>query len=272
MRQAAPYPFRPRRSVLSPQPETPPPGYVALSENGIRAWVLEVEQEAVAAALFHARGCAPLEAAGGRGGVLRFDLGQGEGVLRPFRRGGIAGRVLANRYFRDNRPLREFRVHAELLRRGAPCAPLLGVAWQAQGPWFSGAIATGFIEGPSLESLLAGDAAEEALQEALSEAGRAVRALHDAGGLHADLHPGNILVAREGAFLIDFDRARLFPALSPAQRASNLLRLRRAFVKRGHDPRHLATMLEAYGGGHASTALQRVVAMGRERWVRRKTR
>ena len=66
--------------------------------------------------------------------------------------------------------------------------------------------------------------------------------------------------------------ARLFPALSPAQRASNLLRLRRAFVKRGHDPRHLVTMLEAYGGGHASTALQRMVAMGRERWVRRKTR
>lgn len=238
----------------------------------MRAWVLEVEREAVAAALFRAQGCVPLDTAGGRGGVMRFALGRGEGVLRPFRRGGLAGRALAHRFFMNNRPLREFRVHAELLRRGAPCAPLLGVAWQAQGPWVSGAIATGFIEGPSLESLLAGGATEEALQQALSAAGRAVRALHDAGCLHADLHPGNILVAREGAFLIDFDRARLFPALSPAQRASNLLRLRRAFVKRGHDPRHLASMLEAYGGGHASTALQRVVAMGRERWVRRKTR
>lgn len=257
---------------MSPPPETPPPGYVPLSENGMRAWVLETERDSIAAALFRAVGCVPLEAAAGRGCVMRFPVGPGEGVLRPFRRGGIAGRVLANRYFLDNRPLREFRVHAELLRRGAPCAPLLGVAWKAEGPWVSGAIATGFIEGQSLESLLEGAAADESLHQALSAAGRAVRALHDSGGLHADLHPGNILVAQEGAFLIDFDRARLFPALSPAQRASNLLRLRRALVKRGHDPRHLATMLESYGGGHASTALQRMVAKGRERWTRRKTR
>lgn len=60
---------------------------------------------------------------------------------------------------------------------------------------------------------------------------RAVRRLHDAGILHRDLNVRNVLVAGPEIFAIDFDGARVLPALSPAQRFSNLSRLDRSYVK-----------------------------------------
>ena len=65
-------------------------------------------------------------------------------------------------------------------------------------------------------------------REALAEAGRSVRRLHDAGVSHADLHPKNLLLAgRTGEVLvIDLDRARAFDgALSDEERLGNLVRL-----------------------------------------------
>ena len=71
-------------------------------------------------------------------------------------------------------------------------------------------------------------------REALADAGRAVRRLHDAGVSHADLHPKNLLVAgRTGEILVlDLDRARAFDGLLPdEERLSNLVRLGRAVEK-----------------------------------------
>jgi 3-deoxy-D-manno-octulosonic acid kinase len=67
--------------------------------------------------------------------------------------------------------------------------------------------------------------------------GRAIRLLHEAGGVHADLNAHNILVQEEGegrAFVIDLDRASVLDGPVPAGRAAaNLQRLQRSFLKLG---------------------------------------
>jgi 3-deoxy-D-manno-octulosonic acid kinase len=241
-------------------------GYTAVMEGEAHALVAEVHTPEIAAALFRREGCVPLGAEG-RGQVFRFPCGEGHGVLRPYRRGGLPGRVLRDSFLFVNRPLREFRVHAALHAGGVPCPAPLGVMWSQHGAAFRGAIATAWVDGVSLQGLLqAGDAS---LPETLEAAGKAIRALHDAGGLHADLHPANVLVARGQAFLIDFDRARLLAALTPRQRASNLLRLRRAFVKHGFGLHHFDALLAGYGEMPGAGRLQGLLAAAHEAAVKR---
>ncbi|MGB5302631.1 MAG: lipopolysaccharide kinase InaA family protein, partial [Gemmatimonadota bacterium] len=67
--------------------------------------------------------------------------------------------------------------------------------------------------------------------------GRAIRLLHEAGGVHADLNAHNILVSEDGegpALVIDLDRVGLTAGPAPERRArANLLRLHRSCVKLG---------------------------------------
>lgn len=164
----------------------------------------------------------------------------------------------------SNRALAEFKVHQAIYAAGVPCPQPLGVMWRKDGLLFSGAIATRYIEAPSLMALL-----RESVDhtDALRAAGRAIRALHDAGGLHRDLHPANILVARDVAYLLDFDGARLLARTSPSQRASNLLRLRRAFIKHGHAAAFDA-LLEGYGAPNVAAPWQQALAAIHELKVR----
>lgn len=241
-----------------------------MNDGARHAWVLESERDGVARALLHREGCQQLDA-GGRGGLYRFPLSKGCGALRVFRRGGLPGKVLADGYLLANRPRAEFCVHLQLYERGVAMPEPLGVLWEQTGPRFRGAIATRYIEGDSLHALLA-SGRSEVLTQALAAAGKAIRGLHDAGGLHADLHPGNLMVAQGTAFLIDFDRARALGTLRPGQRAANLLRLRRAFVKHGFNLAHFDALMDAYGDWQQPSSWRRGVALLRESWVRARQR
>ena len=220
--------------------------YTTIEYAGKTAIVSTPNAQTISAALFHGTGCAPLSSEG-RGQVYRFPCGDDWGVLRRCQRGGLPGFFLQDQYLLRNRPLEEFQVHVALHEKGVPCPEPLGVLWEKRGPLYRGALATRLIEGASLQALLSGDVTNSPLDSALHAAGEAVRTLHEVGGLHADLHPANILVARGQAYLIDFDRARILAALTPGQRASNLLRLRRAFVKHGFALPHFDAFMQGYG-------------------------
>src|SRR5690606_11831715 len=75
------------------------------------------------------------------------------------------------------------------------------------------------------------------LRALLAAAGRAVRAFHDAGGSHPDLHVGNLLVrARDDApevWILDLDRATAGAPPAPRERMAQLMRLVRSLHKRG---------------------------------------
>jgi hypothetical protein len=94
-------------------------------------------------------------------------------------------------------------------------------------------------------------------RRAASAAGSAVRAFHDAGAHHADLHVGNLLFRARAAdfeaWVIDLDRARLAQPPAARERMKQLMRLHRSLVKRGLlgqlGARGCARFFSSYTGG-----------------------
>ncbi len=158
--------------------------------------------------------------------------------LRPVRHGGLLRALRRDRLLGLARPLAELRAHACLRAAGAPVPiPVLVAARRVRG-FYRAAVAT-IHEEDTLDgiALLSSRAGEATRRRAASAAGSAVRALHDAGGRHPDLHIGNLLFRDRGgrveALVVDLDRARVAAPLGAGGRMAELMRLHRSLVKRG---------------------------------------
>ncbi|MEV5257691.1 ABC transporter substrate-binding protein [Streptomyces anulatus] len=101
-----------------------------------------------------------------------------------------------------------FRREAEAAARitGPWVVPVLGADTEDREPW----LATAFVPGPSLAEVVgAGGALPTATVRALgSRLAEALVAVHEAGLIHRDVKPGNVLLALDGPRLIDFGIAR----------------------------------------------------------------
>ena len=86
----------------------------------------------------------------------------------------------------------------------------------------------------------------EGKADALQRCGAALRQMHDAGFVHADLQIRNILIADGGPYIIDLDKARQCTHVSPSAREVNLVRLRRSFEKNGVSLRHFDAIRAGY--------------------------
>lgn len=190
----------------------------------------------------------PLCGRGGRGGALVVQGPFGAGILRHFRRGGLIGRWVRNRYLflgeSRTRSVREFRLLVELAARGLPVPQPVLAGWRRQGLFYRADLLTRQV------------AAARTLAECVGEAGcvlpwrdigTTIARFHHEGVFHADLNAHNILLNEAGKiWLIDFDRGRLRRPRASWQNA-NLQRLRRSFVKLdGLDEAGWAALLEAY--------------------------
>jgi 3-deoxy-D-manno-octulosonic acid kinase len=183
----------------------------------------------------------------GRGAVYTFDLPDGKGILRPYRRGGLLAKFREDRYWRSNRPLKELVILEHAYRHELPVPQPLGVLWEQHGQSFTGAIATRFLSGATLQDWAENHTAEEELP-VLHQCGEAIRDMHHAGIYHADLQIRNIIVGNGGVYLIDFDKAGRIDASADVPRARNLLRLRRSIEKNGLPSRYFEAIVEGYGG------------------------
>lgn len=224
------------------------PTFIRREQDGQTALVRPEGASAIAAALFDGEGCTSLEISG-RARVFCFTWKDGhEGILRHCRRGGLVRWMLQDSYLFHNRPLREFRAHEEALLRGIPAPELLGVVWRCRWGIYSGALATGRLEGLDLDGWLCAHLdTGRRVEEMLRASGVLVRQAHDAGLYHADLNIKNIFIAAEKPALLDFDRARFSSSLGPVDRARNLLRLRRSFERKGYSRSHFNALLDGYG-------------------------
>ncbi|MER6018359.1 bifunctional serine/threonine-protein kinase/ABC transporter substrate-binding protein [Streptomyces anulatus] len=101
-----------------------------------------------------------------------------------------------------------FRREAEAAARitGPWVVPVLGADTEDREPW----LATAFVPGPSLAEVVgAGGALPTTIVRALgSRLADALVAVHEAGLIHRDVKPGNVLLALDGPRLIDFGIAR----------------------------------------------------------------
>ncbi|GGZ35613.1 hypothetical protein GCM10010387_32120 [Streptomyces inusitatus] len=135
----------------------------------------------------------------------------GMGVVYLARSAGgalAAVKVIRAEYAADPGFRARFRREAEAAARvtGPWLVPVLGTETEAREPW----LATAFVPGPSLGEVVGtGGALPTATVRALgSRLAEALVAVHDAGLVHRDVKPGNVLLALDGPRLIDFGIAR----------------------------------------------------------------
>jgi 3-deoxy-D-manno-octulosonic acid kinase len=172
-------------------------------------------------------------AARGRGASFRVqgsDPGRSACYLRQYRRGGLFGAVLFDRYLwlgeQRTRAFRELALLSEMEALGLPAARGVAARYRRSGLIYRAELLTVAIEGARpLSSVW-----QELDAATWQRIGATVRRFHEAGIRHADLNAHNILVDQGGGVhLIDFDRgARVAPG---RWRARNLARLARSLTK-----------------------------------------
>ena len=172
----------------------------------------------------------------GRAPTLVLTLRDGSRLLvRALWRGGVRAPLVGRRLGGPARPLYELWVTRTLRERSAP-VPRPAFAWaRCTGLLYDGGVATVLIE-DTRDGL---DFLEQApsparVRAAAAAMGRAVRAFHDAGGSHPDLHVKNLLLREPSneSMVVDLDRVRLRPTLPASARMAQLMRLYRSLVKR----------------------------------------
>ncbi len=171
---------------------------------------------------------------GGRGGVRVTDIGAGQWVLRHYRRGGLVGRVVHDRYLwtglERTRAFAEWRLLHTLTNRGLPVPAPVAARVERRGPTYRADLVT--VRLPGAVSLSTRLTATPSQAVPWAAVGATLRRFHDAGVCHADLNAHNILLDDGAAvYLLDFDRGRL---RGPgAWHQDNLRRLRRSLDKIG---------------------------------------
>lgn len=189
---------------------------------------------------------------GGRGSAWILDRRDAQWVLRHYRRGGMPGKLVRDRYvwmgLDLSRPWREWRLLDSLYKEGLPVPRPVAARVERHGLLYRGDLITRRIPGARsvAERLAAGDAA----RMPWSAIGRCLRRFHQAGVCHADLNAHNVLLdGADAAYLIDFDRGRRREG--GAWTSANLARLKRSLDKlSGADrfnPAAWAALLEGYG-------------------------
>lgn len=148
----------------------------------------------------------------GRVSVSRLALaGIGPVVVKHYRRGGLIGRLLQDRYLYSarHRCRKELEVLARVRRLGVGAARPLACAFTT-GIVYRCWLVTAEI--PAAVTLAAlSQTHPTAAIGCTRQAAAQIRLLIQHRILHVDLHPGNVLVDAEGrVYLIDFDRARRY--------------------------------------------------------------
>ena len=176
----------------------------------------------------------------GRGAtyLLRWPASGQRVLVRRLWHGGVFGALLGDRFRSPARPLRELAVTCALRARGVALPEPLFVAGERRAGFWRLVFATRFeTETRDALAWLRARPTSDALRAGVTAAAQSIRKLHDAGGLHPDLHLKNLLLRERGAratvIVIDLDAATVRAALTPRARMAQLMRLYRSIVKHG---------------------------------------
>jgi hypothetical protein len=195
--------------------------------------------------------------------------------LRPFRHGGSFAGVLGDRLPGLGRPLAELAANTLLAAAGAPVPRPALVAGRRRGPgMWTAAVGTLHEENAcSAAELLSKRPEPRRLLPLATAAGTSLRRFHDAGGRHADLRVGNLLIREAGAsqhlLVVDLDRARVASPVPAHRRMAEIMRLYRSLLKRRMSgalaPEVIAHFLDAYTAGDADLRAALLAHLPRER-------
>lgn len=167
----------------------------------------------------------------GRGTAWTMTLGERRVVVRHNLHGGMFAGITGDRFLAPTRAPRELEVSLALLARGVRTPEVLAYVLYPPGAVIQRAdVATSEIAaGRDLADVLKnGDAS--AREAALAATADLVGSLSRAGARHHDLNAKNVLIARDGAWVIDVDRVALDQRPGAAL-DGNLARLARSLRK-----------------------------------------
>lgn len=175
-----------------------------------------------------------LETPGGRGTVCFLRTGQGNWVLRHYRRGGLMAAIAKDRYLwlgaGRTRSYAEWRLLAELRRRELPVPHPIAARYLRHGLTYTADLIT--AELPESHTLASFVGSSNALpMQRWQEVGRTIARFHAQGVYHADLNAHNILLGLSEVYLLDFDRGRI--RARGSWENAVLARLRRSLQKIG---------------------------------------
>lgn len=178
-----------------------------------------------------------LGANSGRGSAWMVRASEGKWMLRHYFRGGLPARLNRDKYFwrglENTRAVAEWRLLRRMQGEGLPVPAPVAARVRKKGWLYMADLLMQFLphEQTFGRFLLSADA--ERNPAAWQQAGHAIGQLHGRGYYHADLNVHNILLSKEKAWLIDFDRGRYLGQLSAVSgwQQDNLRRLRRSIDK-----------------------------------------
>jgi 3-deoxy-D-manno-octulosonic acid kinase len=169
----------------------------------------------------------------GRGSASLIEADGRSLVLRHYRRGGFAARLVADRYWwrgqEQTRPFVEWHLLYHMCRAGLPVPVPVAAGYRRYGLSYSADLLVQRIAGT--RSLAAAMRLAPVPFGSWMAIGRWLRHFHERGICHADLNAHNILLGPEedAVWFIDFDRGSV---RSPGWWCdANLVRLRRSLEK-----------------------------------------
>ncbi|MEM7718476.1 MAG: 3-deoxy-D-manno-octulosonic acid kinase [Pseudomonadota bacterium] len=168
----------------------------------------------------------------GRGEAHFIRFAGREMVLRPFRRGGLVGKINRDLYLRGgldaSRPMKEFALLDWMRAQALPVPRPVAAQVTSTGIFYRAALVTERLAGARpLEDILRDRPLHS---DVWGTVGGVIRLLHNAGVDHSDLNCRNILLDPEHRpWLIDFDKCRR--RQPGAWSVDNLDRLKRSLVK-----------------------------------------
>ncbi|MGA9854136.1 MAG: 3-deoxy-D-manno-octulosonic acid kinase [Gammaproteobacteria bacterium] len=173
------------------------------------------------------------DATGGRGNTWIVAGGNGEWVLRHYRRGGVVRHFNQDLYLwqglENTRPWREWRLLSHLYSQGLPVPQPVAAQVLRYGLTYRGDLITCLI--PDTLSLAARLGAGHIEDLPWERIGACIHRFHAAGVYHADLNVHNIIIDdHDHIYMVDFDRGEQ-RAPSAQWQEANLRRLLRSLRK-----------------------------------------
>jgi hypothetical protein len=230
-----------------------PDGYDTLRSEG-RVWLIRPGLKAAlaaspAAALLEGDPPPPGLPGTGRGGAMPLVLAGRACYAKRGVHGGLARHLLGGLFWRDRRARLAVEAAGRLRTAGVSTPDVLAAGCRPVfGPLAAYVLVTEAIPGGvSLQAFLGGQPLPRRRRLLAREAGRCVRALHDAGFVHADLNLANLVAAHGGegggsrgerggpggsaVHVIDLEGGRFRARVGFGARRANLRRLLRSYEK-----------------------------------------
>ena len=148
----------------------------------------------------------------GRSGVVFIRDGVCHWALRHYRRGGLVGKLIHDRYLwlgsERTRAFAEWRLLQRLHEMGLPVPAPVAARYVRAGVTYRADLITEAL--PAVRTLAESIVGVQLLEETWGKVGATIAKFHRAGVQHADLNAHNILLGAGAAvFILDFDRGRI---------------------------------------------------------------